>query len=131
MNTSIAKHNYAPDILGAGYEQLTLNFPDDYEGKVVATLVRKKPLNQLKSGTLYSWFLDYFFQTEMAEQFNAHGYDFYALDLRKYGRSKLPHQIFYNVLDLNEYDAEITQALEIIGQENIHKFYLQVTQQAA
>lgn len=42
MNTSIAKHNYAPDILGAGYEQLTLNFPDDYEGKVVATLVRKK-----------------------------------------------------------------------------------------
>ena len=41
MNTSTAKHNYAPDILGAGYEQLTLNFPDDYEGKVVATLVRK------------------------------------------------------------------------------------------
>lgn len=67
----------------------------------------------------------------MAEQFNAHSYDFYALDLRKYGRSKLPHQIFYNVLDLNEYDAEITQALEIIGQENIHKFYLQVIQQAA
>ena len=59
--------------------------------------------------------LDYFFQTEMAEQFNAQGY-FYALDLRKYGRSKLPHQIFYNVLDLNEYDAEITQALEIIGE---------------
>lgn len=60
MNTSIAKHNYAPDILGAGYEQLTLNFPDDYEGKVVATLVRKKPLNQLKSGTLYSWFFRLF-----------------------------------------------------------------------
>ncbi len=48
MNTSTAKHNYAPDILGAGYEQLTLNFPDDYEGKVVATLVRKRPLNRLK-----------------------------------------------------------------------------------
>ncbi len=29
------------------------------------------------------------FQTEMAEQFNQHGYDFYALDLRKYGRSHL------------------------------------------
>ncbi len=29
---------------------------------------------------------DYFFQTEMADQFNQHGYDFYALDLRKYGR---------------------------------------------
>ena len=118
MNTSTAKHNYAPDILGAGYEQLTLNFPDDYEGKVVATLVRKKATQPTQKAVLYiHGFLDYFFQTEMAEQFNAHGYDFYALDLRKYGRSKLPHQIFYNVLDLNEYDAEITQALEIIGQE--------------
>ncbi|EMH0102058.1 alpha/beta hydrolase, partial [Acinetobacter baumannii] len=102
MNTSIAKHNYAPDILGAGYEQLTLNFPDDYEGKVVATLVRKKATQPTQKAVLYiHGFLDYFFQTEMAEQFNAHGYDFYALDLRKYGRSKLPHQIFYNVLDLN------------------------------
>ena len=56
MNTSIAKHNYAPDILGAGYEQLTLNFPDDYEGKVVATLVRKSHSTDSKSRTLYSWF---------------------------------------------------------------------------
>ncbi|MGM7310843.1 alpha/beta hydrolase, partial [Acinetobacter baumannii] len=86
MNTSTAKHNYAPDILGAGYEQLTLNFPDDYEGKVVATLVRKKATQPTQKAVLYiHGFLDYFFQTEMAEQFNAHGYDFYALDLRKYG----------------------------------------------
>jgi alpha-beta hydrolase superfamily lysophospholipase len=28
----------------------------------------------------------------MAEKFNQHGYDFYALDLRKYGRSHLSHQ---------------------------------------
>ena len=118
MNTSLANQTYVPDILGTGYEQLTLSFPDDYEGKVVATLVRKKAAQSTQKAVLYiHGFLDYFFQTEMAEQFNAHGYDFYALDLRKYGRSKLPHQIFYNVLDLNEYDAEITQALEIIGKE--------------
>ncbi|TDI14405.1 alpha/beta hydrolase, partial [Acinetobacter baumannii] len=53
MNTSIAKHNYAPDILGAGYEQLTLNFPDDYEGKVVATLVRKKATQPTQKAVLY------------------------------------------------------------------------------
>ncbi len=35
-------NQYTPDILGEGYQQLTLNFPDDYEGKVIATLVRKK-----------------------------------------------------------------------------------------
>ena len=114
------QHNttYAPDLLGAGYEQLTLNFPDDYEGKVVATLVRKKAQQATNKAVLYiHGFIDYFFQTEMAEQFNQHGYDFYALDLRKYGRSILPHQKYYYVLNLNEYNAEITAALEIIGQE--------------
>ncbi len=31
MNTSLATQTYIPDILGTGYEQLTLNFPNDYE----------------------------------------------------------------------------------------------------
>ena len=99
---------YQPDVLGSNYEQMTLNFADDYDGKVIATLVRKKAAQATKKAVLYiHGFSDYFFQTEMAEQFNQHGYDFYALDLRKYGRSKLPHQKFYYVLDLREYDAEI------------------------
>jgi len=110
---------YQTDILGAEYEQLTLNFPDDYEGKVVATLVRKKAKTTTRKAILYiHGFIDYFFQTEMAEQFNQHNYDFYALDLRKYGRSILPNQKNYYVLNLNEYDAEITEALNVIGQEN-------------
>ena len=84
---------YQPDILGTDYEQATLNFPDDYEGKVVATLIRKKAAQPTKKAVLYiHGFIDYFFQTEMAERFNQHGFDFYALDLRKYGRSILPHQ---------------------------------------
>lgn len=115
---TIQKSEYQPDVLGTGYEQLTLNFPDDYEGKVTATFVRKKAAQSTKKAVLYiHGFIDYFFQTEMAEQFNAHGYDFYALDLRKYGRSHLPHQKYYYVLNLNEYDAEITEALKIIGNE--------------
>ena len=109
---------YQPDVLGEGYEQLKLSFPDDYEGAVCATLVRKKASQNTQKAVLYiHGFIDYFFQTEMAEQFNQHGYDFYALDLRKYGRSHLSHQKYYNVRDLSEYDAEITQALEIIGNE--------------
>lgn len=115
---TIQKSEYQPDVLGTGYEQLTLNLPDDYEGKVIATLVRKKAAQATKKAVLYiHGFIDYFFQTEMAEQFNAHGYDFYALDLRKYGRSHLPHQKYYYVLNLNEYYAEITEALKIIGNE--------------
>lgn len=37
---------------------------------------------------------------------------------------KLPHQKFYYLLDLREYDAEITKALEIIGQENHNQVLL-------
>lgn len=109
---------YRADILGAGYEQMTLQFPDDYEGKVTATLVRKKAPQQTAKAVLYiHGFIDYFFQKEMAEQFNQHGFDFYALDLRKYGRSILPHQKLYNIRAIADYDAEITQALEIIAAE--------------
>lgn len=115
--TSTTIH-YQNDILGKGYEQTTLEFPDDYEGKVIATLVRKKAKNPTTKAVLYiHGFVDYFFQTEMAERFNAEGFDFYALDLRKYGRSHLPHQKYYNVYDITEYDAEITQALDIIKDE--------------
>ena len=110
--------DYQPDVLGVGYEQLALSFPDDFDCKVTATLVRKKANQATPKAVLYiHGFIDYFFQTEMAEQFNQHGYDFYALDLRKYGRSHLAHQKYYYVLDLNEYNAEITKALEIIGNE--------------
>ena len=124
MNISNS-YKYQTDILGEDYQQLTLNFADDYDGKVVATLVCKKSAQATKKAVLYiHGFSDYFFQTEMAEQFNQHGYDFYALDLRKYGRSKLPHQKFYYLLDLREYDAEITKALEIIGQENHNQVLL-------
>ncbi|MCH7303784.1 alpha/beta hydrolase [Acinetobacter sp. NIPH 1869] len=118
-------YTYQPDILGEDYQQLTLNFADDYDGKVVATLVRKKAAEATKKAVLYiHGFADYFFQKEMAEQFNQHGYDFYALDLRKYGRSKLPHQKLYYVLDLREYDAEISKALEVISQENHNQVVL-------
>lgn len=119
MTTQMIEPLYQIDVLGSGYEQATLNFPDDYEGQVTATLVRKKAQQTTKKAVLYiHGFIDYFFQTEMTEQFNQHGFDFYALDLRKYGRSHLPHQHYYNVHEITEYDAEISQALDIIEAEN-------------
>lgn len=118
MSHPLSSLEYQPDILGEGYEQATLEFPPDTEGTVVATLIRKKADQPTSKAVLYiHGFIDYFFQTEMAERFNQQGFDFYALDLRKYGRSYLSHQKLYNVYHLSEYDAEISQALEIIGQE--------------
>lgn len=116
---------YQADVLGPDYQQLVLEFPDDYEGKVVATLVRKKNTQATTKAILYiHGFIDYFFQTEMADQFNQQGFDFYALDLRKYGRSRLGHQQLYNVRDLSEYDAEINKALEIIQAEGHDAVFL-------
>ena len=55
-------------------------------------------------------FADYFFHTEYAEWWADRGYDFYALDLRKYGRSLRAHQTPNYVADLSEYFAELDLA---------------------
>ena len=38
----IHSSDYVADVLGDGYEQLKLHFPNDQQGQVIATLVRKK-----------------------------------------------------------------------------------------
>lgn len=113
------------DLLGERFQQVTLPLGSDGEGDVVATLVRHRPaLTDLVSpfaparGTdvlyLHGW-SDYFFQTGLAEQWHAAGARFYALDLRKYGRSLRPHQTPGYVSDLATYDADIEAALTAMG----------------
>ncbi|WP_278352675.1 alpha/beta hydrolase [Chryseobacterium gleum] len=125
MEQTIQEQVYTSDILGGNFQQTTLEFPNDFEGKVVATLIRKLSGSPSDKAVLYiHGFNDYYFQVEMAEKFNQKGFDFYALDLRKYGRSWLPNQKFNNVRDLQEYDAEINKALEIIEEEQHTKVLL-------
>ena len=66
-------------------------------------------------------FADYFFHTEFAEWWTARGYTFYALDLRKYGRSLREHQTPNYVGDLHEYFAEIDLAWWRITQRDGHR----------
>lgn len=109
---------YQPDILGNGFEQLTINQPDDYEGKVTCTVIRKKAETSTQKAVLYvHGFNDYFFQAELANWYNANGYHFYAVDLRKYGRSILPNHKMNNVRDLKEYFADLDTALQLIQAE--------------
>ena len=117
--------NYLPDVLGDGFKKLTLSLKDDYEGKVVATLIRRKSETTSSKAILYvHGFNDYFFQGQMAKRYNLNGYHFYALDLRKYGRSYLNHQILNNVRSLSEYEEELDLALQIIKSENIKRVIL-------
>ena len=57
---------------------------------------------------------DYFHQTELAEFHAARGDHFYALDLRKYGRSLRPHQTPCRMSDVADYYPELDAAVEFI-----------------
>ncbi len=117
--------DYQTDILGGDFLQTTLHFPADYEGNVTATLIKKSSSVASQTAVLYiHGFNDYFFQAELAEKYNQQGVHFYALDLRKYGRSLLPHQKLNNARDLKEYYPEITESLKILQAERNTKIIL-------
>ncbi len=116
---------YKEDVLKDGFQQRTISLKNDYEGKGTATLVRRLPETVSDKAVLYvHGFNDYFFQKEMAYKFNEHGFAFYAIDLRKYGRSYLHHQKFNDIRDLKCYYEEITCSLEIIRNEGNKKVIL-------
>jgi alpha-beta hydrolase superfamily lysophospholipase len=109
------------DILGAPYTAETLELPDDDEGKVVATLVRRPAGRRTSKAVLHvHGFADYFFQTAYAEWWTARGYDFYALDLRKYGRSILAHQTPNFVTDLADHYPELDLAWDRVKSAHPH-----------
>lgn len=110
------------DILGAPYLARTLTLRPDAEGEVVATLVHR-PAEGPSTGRAVlhvHGFADYFFQTEFADFWCNRGYDFYALDLRKYGRSLRAHQTPNYVDDLSTYHEELDQAFEAISANYSH-----------
>ncbi|MFI3305933.1 MAG: alpha/beta hydrolase [Rikenellaceae bacterium] len=116
---------YRPDILGDGFEQLTIELQPDYSGEICATLVRHTPLVESSSAVLYiHGYNDYFFQREMAERFVDSRYNFYALDLRKYGRSHRTGQTLFEVREMSEYFEEIDAAIEQIRSEGMKHIVL-------
>jgi alpha-beta hydrolase superfamily lysophospholipase len=107
--------SWEPDVLGPGYEAMTVALGTDYEGAVTATLVRRLADHKGRRAVLYvHGYNDYFFQKHVAEFYADLGISFYALDLRKHGRSLLPHQTAYLCLSLREYYPEIDAAVDIV-----------------
>lgn len=114
---------WRPDLLGAGFEQLALALGEDVEGPVGATLVRRLPapvprllgsFRDVDVLAVHGW-SDYFFNVELARWWTDRGARFFALDLRKYGRSLRAGQTPGYVDDLDEYDADIEAALSTMG----------------
>ena len=107
------------DVLGAPYTRMTLDLGTDSEGEVVTTLVHLPAAEPTDRAVLHvHGFADYFFHTEYAEWWAARGYDFYAVDLRKYGRSLREHQTPNYVEDLKEYYEDLDAAWAVISAEH-------------
>lgn len=120
-----AAQYYQPDILGERFEQHTFQMGDSFDGEAVSTLVRALPMHDTRRSILYiHGYNDYFFQREMALRFNDSLYNFYALDLRRYGRSLRSHQIHCDVRDLSEYFADIDSALLTMQREGAQEIIL-------
>lgn len=105
------------DIL-PGYEARYVNQGEAFDGPCRSTIVRKLTPYQSRKAFLYiHGFNDYFFQAEMGQRFVDSGYNFYAVDLRRYGRSKEPWQYPYNIRDMKEYFNDIDSALAQIRRD--------------
>lgn len=104
-----------------GCSRMTLPLGEDFEGTVCATLVRdaREPAGSGLAPVLqiHGW-SDYFFNLPIADKWVSQGHRFYALDLRKFGRSLRAHQTPGHIEDLAEYDAEINAACAVIAAEN-------------
>lgn len=116
---------WIPDRFLAGYEETTVRQPSDYSGDVVCTVVRKLASDSTEVAVLYvHGYNDYFFQAQEGDRFVEHGYDFYAVDLRKYGRSLLNGQTPYEARKISEYYADINAALDIIRASGVKEVVL-------
>lgn len=101
------------DVLGEPYEYAIIEQGSDYSGKVRCAVVRNRVEGASRAVVYVHGFSDYFFQRNMADIFAAHGYSFYAVDLRKYGRAYMEGQRMFEVRDMHEYFPDIQAAIDV------------------
>ncbi len=125
VGSAVLAGGWQPDVLGQGFEMRYVDQGVDYSGHVRSTIVRLKSPCAAGVGVLYvHGFNDYFFQADMAREFTDRCYDFYAVDLRKYGRSIMDGQQKFQVRDLREYFADIDSAVVQMQADGIRRIVL-------
>jgi len=125
VSSGASVNDWQPDVLGEDFEMRYVDHGTDYSGPVRSTIVRLKSDCVCGAGVLYvHGFNDYFFQAEMAREFASHGYGFYAVDLRKYGRSLMENQQKFQVHDLREYFADIDSAVVQMRDDGVGRIVL-------
>lgn len=101
------------DALGPDYAHQTLTLADNEFATLVSLPADARVPPQ--GAVLYlHGFVDYFFQDHVARHFAGKGWAWYAVDLRRYGRSLRPSQEPWYIDDLTGYYEEIDHAIERI-----------------
>ncbi len=121
LEPAISPHReWRTDVLGEDYRCATIDLGEDDEGPLEATIVKYQPHSYQRTARavlyIHGW-SDYFFHTETAEFWHGQGASFYAVDLRKYGRSLREGQTPGYTNDLSVYADEISACLAIIREE--------------
>lgn len=109
---------WTPDLL-PGFEQSTLTGLKAPEGLTEAVLVRRRCNPTTRKAVLYvHGYVDYFFQTHLAEVYNQAGLHFYALDLRRHGRAMRAGQRPNNTSNIDEYLQDVDAAIQVMRGED-------------
>jgi len=124
---------WKPDSVLEGYQQATVHLGEDAEGEIVATFVRKDPSKLTLQERWRRWHFsvrghrlaimyvhgwnDYFYRRHTSEYWESLGIPFYAVDLRKFGRSYRPYQTPGYIEDLHEYRLEFNALRDQIVKE--------------
>jgi alpha-beta hydrolase superfamily lysophospholipase len=108
---------WTPDLL-PGFEQCTLAGLSAPEGSTEAVLIHRGCDTASRKAVLYiHGFVDYFFQTHLADFYNQAGLHFYALDLRRHGRALRAGQLPNYTDDINEFLHDVDAAIGVIREE--------------
>lgn len=122
MMRTNAEPEWVPDRLLSGYETTTLPLdgaepaagePDD--APLVGTLLRRDAPSRPGAVVYLHGWNDYFFHPHVGDFFDGLDRDFYAIELRRYGRSLAPGQYKGFISDLSDYFAELDAAMEIVA----------------
>lgn len=114
---------WEPDSLLEGHVSQTIPLTDEPtyafepEGSLEATLVRRGQRHHRRAMLYVHGWSDYFFQSHLGEALNSMGRDFYAIDLRRYGRSLKHGQLAGYVPSLEQYFVELDEAVARIRAE--------------
>lgn len=107
------------------YTSQNIKLDSDYEGEVTAVLTASNNNTGNRKSVLYlHGYVDYFFHPHLGEKFNQNNFDFFALDLRKHGRSLMQHQHPNYCKDIEEYFEEISISIRKIVSESNSVFLL-------